>query len=308
MNAAFAYGKSGAEDTLTSDIFGLLKYLPPRLLLWPFLQKAECFAEAGRYKLTEQIGEPSASARFFFWPRTTAGREPDILLMIANEKGGWSAITIEVKWYAGKHNLPEPAQSDSELQLSAGASKSSETETSDGDQLADYFRSLLANEMTIRTGRPLSGDLGRSAEIQMAECSACLRASTTKKFLIYLTDDDSPPRDDIEETLDSIKKSGQVDEWRGRMYWLGWRKLYEAAAALLIDAGNDSSDLQREILYDVLRLLDLRGIRPFDGWKSIHLDISSDIHDALFWHAYWFREIAAPTVRFDAGSYFWHEP
>ncbi len=32
MNAAYVYGKSVEEDLLTSDIFGLLKYLPPHLV------------------------------------------------------------------------------------------------------------------------------------------------------------------------------------------------------------------------------------------------------------------------------------
>jgi hypothetical protein len=73
MDAAYIYGKVVEEDRLTSETFGLLKYLPPRSVLWPLLARAESFK--GNYSLLDQIGGCElVSSEFFFWPRTEKGR------------------------------------------------------------------------------------------------------------------------------------------------------------------------------------------------------------------------------------------
>jgi hypothetical protein len=185
------------------------------------------------------------------------------------------------------------------------ASKSGNARGSDGDQLGDYFRALLANEIVLRPRQTGSGALVTRIDKQMREGERTLRSLRTKKFLIYLTEHSSIPEDDIKKTLDSVKKSVQADEWRGRMYWLEWRSLYEVARAALNDSGNDLERLQSEIIWDILRVLDLRNLRPFKGWKDLNLDVSmADAHNVFFWQPRWFREISVPDVEFSA-PYFW---
>ena len=52
------------EDILTSNVFGLLKYLPPRILLFPFLKIAKTIN--GVFSL-EEIPD-DLSFKFNFWP------------------------------------------------------------------------------------------------------------------------------------------------------------------------------------------------------------------------------------------------
>ena len=73
MDAAFLYGKTGEEDQLTSDIFGLLRYLPPALVLWPFLKNAVCLVENDPAKLDKQLGFSPTHAKYFFWPAACRG-------------------------------------------------------------------------------------------------------------------------------------------------------------------------------------------------------------------------------------------
>jgi hypothetical protein len=310
MNEAFVYGKSVEEDVLTSDIFGLLKYLPPRLVLWPFLQKAECFDERDGYKIVDQIGGfPPVSADFFFWPRTRSLREPDLLLILGDDSDNRSAMVIEVKFNSGKHDraaIDGADDADEGYKEHGEGLESGNAGGSDGDQLGDYFRALLANEIYPRSGQPGSGTLASRIDKQRRESERTLYSPRTKKFLIYLTGHASPPEDDIGKTLDSVKKSVQVNDWRGRMYWLSWRSLYEVADAALNDSGRNLSGFQGEILWDILRLLDLRNLRFFKGWNYIDLDASvAAVHKTSFWRHRWFQGISVPDLEFITRPYFW---
>ena len=65
MNEAFIYEKVGAEDQLTSDIFGLLRYLPPKLILEPFLERAVCFDETEERSLGNELDLGQAKQHSF---------------------------------------------------------------------------------------------------------------------------------------------------------------------------------------------------------------------------------------------------
>ena len=103
MNEAFLYEKVGAEDQLTSDIFGLLRYLPPELIITPFLQRAECFVDAAEENLAKRIGFSPTKVTFFFWPAAhipatpksrALDRQPDVLMILRDDSGNFLPLLV----------------------------------------------------------------------------------------------------------------------------------------------------------------------------------------------------------------------
>jgi hypothetical protein len=96
MNEAFLYEKVGAEEQLTSDIFGLLRYLPPELILVPLLQRAICFDDSAEGNLAQWIGFSPTKVAFFFWPAAhipaapnscSLDRQPDVPMLLRDNSG-----------------------------------------------------------------------------------------------------------------------------------------------------------------------------------------------------------------------------
>jgi hypothetical protein len=280
MNAALIYKKDSPEDRLTSDIFGLLRYLPADLVLWPFLQKAESFEDPQCSMAEETAWYSPVSSHIFFWPRTHAGREPDLLLIFRDAHGAFCAVVVEIKYTSGKHNLSEqgePAAHETETANNFASTNtplvSSGTEQ-EGDQLADYFRSLVTKQISLRHGAAASLELEATIQRQIREGERILKLVPADKcFLLYLTAHDSRPVDDMSETGRCLVGSFDDEKLRARLYWAGWRSLYEAAEAALNRFSTDQENTQRTILWDILRLLDLRQLRPFRGWKRIDLEL-----------------------------------
>jgi hypothetical protein len=96
------------EDVLTSNVFGLLKYLPPTQGLIPFLARAVSFDGETR-PFADLVGNPDVSYEFWPWLEFPGclGCEPDVLLRIGHEGGSKQTILIEAKFMSGKSSLAD---------------------------------------------------------------------------------------------------------------------------------------------------------------------------------------------------------
>ncbi|RLD97778.1 MAG: hypothetical protein DRI92_05055 [Aquificota bacterium] len=96
------------EDILTSNVFGLIKYLPPKLLLFPFLRVAKTI----KGDLPLKTISDDLSSQLIFWPflNETNCRpcEPDLLLNLSDGTGKTRySILIEAKFHSGKSSYPD---------------------------------------------------------------------------------------------------------------------------------------------------------------------------------------------------------
>jgi len=85
---------SGSEDLLTASVFGVLRYLPAELLLFPILKHAK--------NLNDDLYKPDTSVQdseidFEFWPGLNTS-EPDVVI----KTGMKELIFIESKFNSGK--------------------------------------------------------------------------------------------------------------------------------------------------------------------------------------------------------------
>jgi hypothetical protein len=104
INGKLSREQENMEDVLTSNVFGLLSYLPPSQALIPFLRKCIPFSTEATPK-TDWL--PDDSEIFYnFWPKWTHydGRicEPDVVLKIDQQGEPKSLVCIEAKYRSGK--------------------------------------------------------------------------------------------------------------------------------------------------------------------------------------------------------------
>jgi hypothetical protein len=92
------------EDLLTSNTFGLMKYLPPGAILLPFL----CLAKnpSRNHSLEFWLQGPIEVERFRFWPSLyhpdCLSCEPDVEIVFLHADGTKTWILIEAKYRSGK--------------------------------------------------------------------------------------------------------------------------------------------------------------------------------------------------------------
>jgi hypothetical protein len=117
--------EEGMEDLLTSNTFGLMKYLPPKAVLIPFLSLARNFENQ---KLSGLLGDAIEVEHLHFWPFLAhpdcIGCEPDVDLLFRGKHGKRTWILIEAKYRSGK------------------SSAASEEDERPNDQLAREFDNL----------------------------------------------------------------------------------------------------------------------------------------------------------------------
>lgn len=106
------------EDVLTSNIFGVFKYLDDKRLMVDFLRTAE---DIYRNKLNQLIYE--ITWEFYFWPKSKKNVEPDVLLQGFKKNNLAFTILIEAKYHSSKNIY--------------------DTEIESKDQLAEQYYELL---------------------------------------------------------------------------------------------------------------------------------------------------------------------
>jgi len=144
MLQAMLHGKltreeEGMEDLLTSNVFGLMKYLPPEAALFPFLSLAkDPFSEN---TLHDWLKDAVQVKEWYFWRWLHAPGcipcEPDVEILILNRDNTTTRLLIEAKYHSGK------------------SSSSLEGESRPNDQLArefDNLRTLCEQEQISRYG------------------------------------------------------------------------------------------------------------------------------------------------------------
>ena len=93
------------EDLLTSNVFGLWRYIPPELGLTQFLGTARRI-DGQSLIVPTQIGK----AQLDFWPRLqefgSNGAEPDVLINLVSPEGRKLLILVEAKFLSGKSSEP----------------------------------------------------------------------------------------------------------------------------------------------------------------------------------------------------------
>jgi hypothetical protein len=218
-------------------------------------------------------------------------------------------LIIEVKLTSGKNDLdagPGMWGSPTSGVLPDISLASDEAEI--GDQLGAYFQALLRDQILVRSGRSASPSLAFEVEARLREGERALRSvQTAKRFLVYLTPHDSPPQDDIDKTLEALQTLSP-EAWEGKLYWIGWRSFYEVVEAAL-NAQPTLSSSEQAMLFDLLRLLDLRDLRPFRGWKLICDGLPPSGNEAVsFWQPRWFRDISVSALELETPfNFFWKE-
>lgn len=202
MLMALLHGKlsrdqENMEDILTSNVFGILKYLPPGVALVPFLRKVS--GPKGDYPLADLPLD--IHVKYEFWPwlgkLDPTGCEPDVLLRIDCRDGKRILALIEAKYRSGKSSKEEEEESQSEK--STQEQSATVTVTPEINQLEKPVKDQLSREW--RNLRRLAGK--ESAE----------------PVLIYLTADFACPTKDIEASQEALKGE------KGKISWLSWRHL-----------------------------------------------------------------------------------
>ncbi len=174
------------EDILTSNVFGVFKYLPPERALFPFLSKAKSLEGKN---LSETLF-PNPKIEYEFWPWLEEagcnGCEPDVRIDLTWPNGKKTIVLVEAKYRSGK--------------------SSEEDEEDRGDNPSPEDTRLLVDQLAREWD-----NLKKIAERESAE-----------PVLIYLTAHLSRPVEDILSSQKALSSRGQE---KADIYWLSWRHL-----------------------------------------------------------------------------------
>jgi len=193
MLQALLHGKlsreqENMEDVLTSNVFGLLRYIPARDGLFPFLARAEGIDGSPpplAHLLNDDLDFTVSAADFDFWPfydePDCKPCEPDVVIRVRNPHGRDLLILVEAKYLSGK------------------SSEASETDQRPNDQLAREWDNLL-----------------RVAERENAN-----------PFLIYLTGSLGIPVSEIEASIAEYRSKRKDDASSPAILALSWRHIPE---------------------------------------------------------------------------------
>ena len=184
--------QANMEDILTSNVFGLLRYVSPELGLFRFLGEATtCEGDRRLDRLRDECAVQRDSVAYEFWPlwpgrNGAAGCELDVVIHVPCDRGSSYLIGIEAKYRSGK--------------------------SSEGDERARGPTDQLAREWHA---------LAREAK----NCQA-------QPVLIYLTADVSCPHDQLKASIADCRKdaAGLADPLITWLSWRCLRRLFLHAA------------------------------------------------------------------------------
>ena len=216
MLAALLKGKlsrtqENMEDILTSNVFGLLKYLPPEEGILPVLARAR--APSGQLPFQDIVGiARSIKVEYTFWPRYSErdakGCEPDVQLLIYGEDTKRILVFVEAKYLSGKS---------SEEELGGHETTQSKPPV---DQLACEWQYLV-----------LLGERKKAEPI-----------------LVYLTADIDIPHQDIETSREAFMRKCPASRRPFECAWLSWRHISEAVKSSRSEAITNDLDALLERL------------------------------------------------------------
>lgn len=219
------------EDILTSNVFGLLSYLPPEKGLVPFLKCARFSDDTDWFggSATKCLSE-IVQARYCFWPwlgemSDDYGCEPDVVIRAVTRNGERLLIVIEAKFRSGKSSVE--------------------------DKNDRYVTDQLAREWNQATYlvRQRGDDQDR------------------RPVLIYVTGDFTPPWDQVVDSASEFRKKrpDKAREFPFSCAWLSWRHIPRAFGKAMgpMDHGAD------RMLRDLIRLCDRLDLRFFEGLSPI---------------------------------------
>jgi len=253
-----------SEDILTSNVFGVMQYLPPDKGLIPFIRKAinlsgqELGKDNGWGKVFEKVIESQHPPKYFFWPRMPDDSEPDVvILMRDSDKNKLAVLMIEAKYTSPKgKGASREGEGDSDSEI--------DTQTP-GDQLAKYWGHLINGcaDPCIPEG-PATGDI--------------------PKALLYVTKHSTRPDKDLRESCKAIQQDCNPGQAKECLFWLPWSEAYFSL--------NPNANLppgQKRMCEDLKELLRKKGLAPFLGFEHTW---PRDVHptDEGLWQTWSNRE------------------
>jgi len=251
-----------SEDLLTSDIFGCCSFLEYEDLLKDILREAIHFNSESHFSPPDSV----CSDDYIFWPRFQTGEskqtEPDVLIVLRHSDKECSLVLIESKYNSGKSS-----EADYDMDVIT-------------DQLARELL-ILEDEKIHRQSPTLSNTIVKS------------------KALIYVTADDTMPKDSMNQSADEfVKKTKYYQSKKAiAIYWLPWWKIESLIRSKkLIDSTNIS---KYRIIRHVWDVLSVRGLRRFNGlnyfvFKSIPLSYTSDYKEQIIDYNFNFNFLQIP--------------
>ena len=239
LGSGYQRAHDRAEDVLTSNVFGLLRYLPLDAGLLPLLSKVRVVRGEGAGLTELDAGWLSGITRYELqlWVRHADYGEPDIILRLYDDRNTLRhLLIIEAKLYSPKGGAGAAAANAEDAEVG-----DDEVAPIDRDQLVRYWQ-LLTRELVPR---------------------AAPEAPTA--LLVYLTAHSAPPRTDLEESI----RPGM------RLGWLSWRDVWDVARAARQHL--PAQDLARLLDHKGFasftgfhggRLVHLRGLGSGRFWRS----------------------------------------
>ncbi|WP_141335925.1 hypothetical protein [Paenibacillus sp. tmac-D7] len=202
MLQAQLYGKTSSEltwseDILTSNIFGMLKYLSSPAVIVNVLRNAISLDNRALF-----IPNDIQGTSYHFWPKLR-NSEPDLVLVLHSSQGD-HLVGMEAK-YLSKKSSTEDYTID-------------ETERTNGqrDQLAREIEDLYVVANYSKIG--LKQD--RILSISM----------------LYVTLESYIPRNELAETIRSIQVHGKCSFTKEQLYWLSWKSIYSSLTDVPLSA------------------------------------------------------------------------
>jgi hypothetical protein len=232
------------EDILTSNVFGMLQYAPPKEGLFRFLARARIAAGDGTYLFPLQdLSGGSETVSYEFWPdwQVREGNrerriQPDVALHIRDSNGTSYLVAIEAKYHSGKSSEAELAdvkegeENDQEADESGSQVETKAVSIECADQVAREWIALV-DEAKVRKANPI---------------------------LIYLTAGFSYPKEQILASAKDYRRR-LPNSPKPTICWLSWRELAD-----LFDAA-----AEHPILGTIARMIEQMGLTFFQGISKV---------------------------------------
>lgn len=251
-----------SEDLLTSDIFGCCSFLEYGDLLKDILREAIHFNSESHFTPPDSV----CSDEYIFWPRFQTGEsmktEPDVLIVLRHSDIECSLVLIKSKYNSGK--------------------------SSEADYDMDEITDQLARELLILEDEKIH------------QQSPTLSNTIVKsKALLYVTADDTMPKDSINQSADEfVKKTNYYKSKKGiPIYWLPWWKIENLI--LNTKLFNSYAGNKNRVIKHIWDVLSVKKLKRFNGlsefvFDSLTLSYISEFKDRVRDYQYYVDFLQIP--------------